>query len=94
MPSAPQSPMTGMMTQTGAEAQPQPTYLYDQTQLQFAQSKIFKIISKFRLIYFSLPIMKMQLIGFQNLIYNYLFLDEKILFKPKLENKSCMKSFT
>ena len=45
MPSAPQSPMTGMMTQTGAEAQPQPTYLYDQTQLQFAQSKTLKMIS-------------------------------------------------
>lgn len=52
MPSAPQSPMTGMMTQTGAEAQPQPTYLYDQTQLQFAQSKILKIISTFSLILF------------------------------------------
>ena len=50
MPSAPQSPMTGMMTQTGAEAQPQPTYLYDQTQLQFAQSEILKL-KKFFYIY-------------------------------------------
>ena len=39
MPSAPQSPMTGMMAQSGQEPQHQPTYVYDQTQLQFAQSK-------------------------------------------------------
>ena len=43
MPSAPQSPLTGLtavMPQTGqADTQPQQYQLYDQSQLQFAQSK-------------------------------------------------------
>ena len=86
MPSAPQSPMTGMMTQTGAEAQPQPTYLYDQTQLQFAQSKILRIISTFRLILFFTTYNENATNrvreGFQKNAkydsYNNLFLDERI----------------
>ena len=45
MPSAPQSPLTGLtavMPQTGqAETQPQQYQLYDQSQLQFAQSKSY-----------------------------------------------------